>query len=251
MLTVSCVIVYRLTNCSMPKLSLLLSCEHASKAIPSRYASYFERAGKTLMTHRGYDIGAIAVYRAMKPLAGFALAAKYSRLLIDLNRSLKHQAVFSEFSKALLPEEKACIVEEIYQPYRDALISAITQHKHPLHIACHTFTPVLGGQVRHNDVGFLYDPRSPGEKAFCTRWRANLLALAPGLKVRMNYPYLGSSDGLPTHIRKSQSNPSYIGIELEVNQRHFSPDGLCQTEVVSLLKKSLSTTIKEYELWNV
>ena len=233
-------------NCFMSRLSLLLTFEHASRAIPAPYSACFEKAQRVLSTHRGYDIGALAVYTALKPLSDFSIAAQYSRLLIDLNRSLNHKAVFSEFSSSLSPEKKLRLVSEVYQPYRDTVLSEVVRLKNPLHIASHTFTPVLGGQIRDNDVGFLYDPRSIGEKAFCERWCANLLVLGSDLKVRMNYPYLGTSDGLPTAIRKSQLNPNYMGVELEVNQRHFSRDGRCQTKIISLLKQSLVSTMEEY-----
>jgi hypothetical protein len=41
------------------------------------------------------------------------------------------------------------------------------------------------------------------------------------MKVRFNYPYKGTSDGLTTTLRK-KFGPQYVGIEIEINQKFFS-----------------------------
>jgi hypothetical protein len=38
--------------------------------------------------------------------------------------------------------------------------------------------------------------------------------------VRRNYPYRGYADGLTTHLRRRYRGRAYIGIEIEVNQKH-------------------------------
>jgi predicted N-formylglutamate amidohydrolase len=78
---------------------------------------------------------------------------------------------------------------------------------------------VLNGKVRGADVGLLYDPARQGEADLCARWKAALLARAPELRVRRNYPYAGKGDGLTSHLRRRFSHNAYLGIELEVNQR--------------------------------
>jgi predicted N-formylglutamate amidohydrolase len=74
--------------------------------------------------------------------------------------------------------------------------------------------------VRNADIGLLYDPARRGEAELCRRWQARLRASAPELKVRRNYPYAGKSDGFTTYLRRRFPAKVYVGIELEINQKH-------------------------------
>jgi len=38
--------------------------------------------------------------------------------------------------------------------------------------------------------------------------------------VRRNYPYTGKSDGFTAYLRRRFPADAYIGIELEINQKH-------------------------------
>jgi hypothetical protein len=38
--------------------------------------------------------------------------------------------------------------------------------------------------------------------------------------VRRNYPYRGYADGLTTYLRRRYARHGYIGVEIEVNQKH-------------------------------
>jgi predicted N-formylglutamate amidohydrolase len=89
-----------------------------------------------------------------------------------------------------------------------------------VHLSSHSFTPALDGVARDADIGLLYDPRRAGERALCRHWRSALARHAPALKVRMNYPYAGTADGFTTYLRRRFPGHGYVGIELEVNQRH-------------------------------
>jgi len=91
-----------------------------------------------------------------------------------------------------------------------------------IHISSHSFTPVLDGKARNADIGLLYDPARHGEVALCERWKNALTALAPHLKVRRNYPYAGKGDGLTRHLRRRYSPRVYVGVELEINQKHVA-----------------------------
>ena len=46
------------------------------------------------------------------------------------------------------------------------LRAAVAARKQVLHVAVHSFTPVLHGERRNADVGLLYDPARPRERAF-------------------------------------------------------------------------------------
>src|SRR5690606_17137901 len=79
--------------------------------------------------------------------------------------------------------------------------------------------PKLHGKVRQTEIGLLYDPQRAREKRFCQAWRKSLIAHSPDLRVRKNYPYLGTSDGFTTYLRTKFTDSQYAGIELEVNQK--------------------------------
>ncbi len=91
-----------------------------------------------------------------------------------------------------------------------------------LHLAIHSFVPVLDGVEREVEIGLLFDPGRGAERAFCQRVRRGLReSLAGGahrLRVRFNEPYRGVADGLPTWLRKHFPPSQYMGIELEVSQ---------------------------------
>jgi predicted N-formylglutamate amidohydrolase len=113
-----------------------------------------------------------------------------------------------------------------------------------LHVAVHSFAPELNGVVRHADVGLLYDPARRGESAFCHRWADALRQEVPTLRVRANYPYRGTADGLTTFLRGRFGAGRYWGVELEVNQKHFigtSSRPLLQRAIEKSLAQALAS----------
>lgn len=202
---------------------LLFSCEHGGNRIPVPYAPAFRGAAELLTSHRGYDLGALALARWLARRAKAPLyAVAVSRLLIDLNRSLHHPRLFSEISAALDDEEQRRIIRRYYQAHRrrveKAIRTRVATHGRVVHIAVHSFTPVLAGKARHADIGLLYDPTRPAEKDLCRRWTVRLREIAPDLHVRRNYPYRGRADGFTRYLRRCFGARRYLGIEIEVNQ---------------------------------
>ncbi len=209
----------------MKSRTLILSCEHGGARIPSRYRHLFgtDAARKALRSHRGSDLGAIQLARSVQRGLGAPLhASTVTRLLVDLNRSIGHPRLFSEFSKDLKREERADLLEQHYLPHRRAIESSIAGHarggRQVVHVCVHSFAPRIDEQVRTADLGLLYDPSRASERAFANDWRVALHSVHPGLRVRRNYPYLGKADGLATHLRSVFGPQQYIGIELEVSQ---------------------------------
>ena len=81
---------------------LVLSCEHASNKVPARYAGMFEGEPTLLSSHRAFDIGAAELARRWSKITEAPLVqGRMSRLLVDLNRSRCHPALFSEFTRTL------------------------------------------------------------------------------------------------------------------------------------------------------
>jgi predicted N-formylglutamate amidohydrolase len=203
----------------------LVTCEHGGNRIPSRYRPLFRDHEALLPTHRGYDAGALRLAKEMAAaLAAPVFAATVSRLLIDLNRSLIHPDLYSEATRPASEAIRREIWQRYYLPYRTKVETRIEQAyskaERVIHLSCHTFAAELDGTVRDADIGLLYDPARRQEAAFCQRWREALREAAPSLRVRMNYPYSGKSDGFTTALRRRHEGKRYLGIELEVNQRN-------------------------------
>lgn len=228
---------------------VLITCEHGGNRIPPRYRPLFAGCEALLHTHRGHDPGALALARKLaRTLHAPLFVSTTSRLLIDLNRSIGHPNLYSEATRSAPPGIRREILEKHYLPYRNAVEShvagAIAQGSRVIHIASHSFTPVLDGAVRNADIGLLYDPERLGELELCRRWQAQLKAQRPGLKVRRNYPYTGKSDGLTAFLRRRFSPEAYIGIELEINQRHAANGGhpwhALQDRVIEALRLAMA-----------
>ncbi|MBI5155390.1 N-formylglutamate amidohydrolase [Candidatus Poribacteria bacterium] len=204
----------------------LITCEHAGNRVPAKYRQHFRQAGATLESHRGWDPGALPLARAVARGLGAPLfCSTVSRLVVDLNRSIDHPKVFSEFTKSLEPREREQIAELYYMPFRAEVESTvrrcIKQGNRVVHLGIHTFTPVLHGVVRNADAAILYDPARRRERGAASWWLDTIQGLAPGLRVRRNYPYRGNSDGHTTALRQLFPEDCYLGFEFEANHRDF------------------------------
>jgi predicted N-formylglutamate amidohydrolase len=135
------------------------------------------------------------------------------------------------------------ILKHYYQPYRAQaerfVRQAIADHGLVIHLSSHSFTPELDGKIRDADIGLLYDPARPGEADLCERWKASLEDCAPHLTVRRNYPYAGKGDGLTGWFRQRLPPGAYVGIELEVNQKHVVRAGRHWTAMRKVIVESL------------
>jgi predicted N-formylglutamate amidohydrolase len=209
---------------------ILITCEHGGNRIPTRYRHLFAGFEATLTSHRGHDPGARVMARELAlALATPLFVSTSSRLLIDLNRSIGHPKLFSEATRGTSAQTRRELLEKYYLPYRNRIevdiAEAIARGKRVIHVASHSFTPILDGEIRQADVGLLYDPARAGEVDLCRRWQAQFKAQLPGMKLRRNYPYKGRSDGLTAHLRRRFPAEVYIGVELEINQKHVFNGG--------------------------
>ena len=215
--------------CNAGPFAVVVSCEHGGNRVPPRYREWFAGKEELLASHRGYDAGALAMARDLARALGAPLVASTTtRLLVDLNRSPRHRHLFSDWITAAPRGLKAEALALHYLPYRrrlEALVAAaVAAGRRVVHISSHSYTPILDTPVRNADVGILYDPRRPGEVALGARGIAALRADAPQLKVRRNDPDTGKSDGSCAALRRDYPAEKYIGIELEINQRHVAGD---------------------------
>ncbi|NIJ44576.1 putative N-formylglutamate amidohydrolase [Wenyingzhuangia heitensis] len=228
-------------------MKLLLTCEHGGNKIPLAYDSLFLSQELVLQTHRAYDKGALDLFKYLRPLAVFHKSNEISRLFIELNRSLHHPMLFSEFTKKLDKKEKQLLIQQYYLIYRDKVIQQIESLIHSkhciFHISVHSFTPVFNGVTRKCDIGLLYDPSSIHEKKIAQLLKAELKKRAPELNIRCNYPYKGISDGFTKTLRK-QFSKNYVGIEIEINQK-FSFQNKINEDLKKVIYKSIKQIIEQ------
>lgn len=231
--------------------ALMITCEHASNALPGIVVRSFRECNieearrldiescntfgipdEVLASHRGYDIGAYKVFfnlvKRLKP--DFHCQGSFSRLVVDLNRSSTSKSFFSEYT-IRLPKIVKEHITTLWQKYRDKIenfvAKAIPEKQRKfgdniplkvIHLGIHSFTPVLNGVERDADVGILYDPSRPAEARIADVLIKNILEREPTLRIRKNYPYLGKSDGLTTTLRQ-KFGTAYAGLEIEINQK--------------------------------
>jgi predicted N-formylglutamate amidohydrolase len=224
----------------------VVSCEHGGNRVPAQYRDLFAGAGELLATHRGQDIGVLPLARELAERLGVPLhAGTVTRLLVDLHRSAGSRTLFSEFTRELPQFERERILDRYYRPYREGVTAEAAAHisagAQVVHLSLHSFTPEWHGMERRADLGLLYDPRRSLERDFCTAVREALRQSAPHLRVRRNYPYLGTSDSLVTTLRRRFSPASYLGIEIEVNQKHPAGDGRQWSEMRRVVCEAIAS----------
>lgn len=227
---------------------LIVTCEHGGNRIPARWMPLFDGASALLATHRGYDAGSLTMAKALAAAFGAPLIiATVSRLLVDLNRSVGHRALYSNATRGLPRVERQRILAQYYRPYRDEVEArvarAVASGRRVVHVSSHSFTPVLDGKERNADVGLLYDPMRGTERSLCEAWSGLLVHRIAPLRVRRNYPYQGRNDGLTSHLRRRFTPTQYVGVELEVNQKHVRGGARFPATLSSAIVESLGEAL--------
>ncbi|RJP19025.1 MAG: N-formylglutamate amidohydrolase [Candidatus Omnitrophota bacterium] len=230
---------------------LIFTCEHGGNQIPEPYSSYFAGHEEELQSHLGYDAGALELAKKLaKEFHAPFIHSTISRLLIDLNRSITHPDIFSFITRDISSAERFKILHTYYYPQRQQVESTIHKlvesQKPALHIGVHSFTPILNKSTRKADIGILYSPRRPLEKQFCHMWKSVLETMYPSWTIRRNYPYLGVADGFSSHLREIFSAKQYVGIELEINQKHVLDQSSQWKQVQKGIVESLKKTLSEF-----
>jgi predicted N-formylglutamate amidohydrolase len=209
--------------------TVIVTCEHAGNEIPPEYEPLFAGAAPVLASHRGWDPGAMGyAIRVASRLSAPLVATRVSRLLVEVNRSPDHPEVFSRYTRDADRPTRQHLLDAYYTPHRRSVQTLITAlikaGQSVLHLGMHSFVDTLDGMERTVDIGLLFDPGRVSECAFINRWRPELervleaAGCSPALRVRMNEPYLGTDDGLTTHLRTVFPAAGYAGIEIEVRQ---------------------------------
>ena len=226
---------------------ILLVCEHAGQAIPQSLGGLgITRA--VLDSHRGWDIGALAVARGVAARLDAPLVIQhYSRLVIDANRPPEsREAVPAEVDGVVIPGNVGITAaaqrdraEAIFDPF-DAAISRLMRARRPRGcFSIHSFTPVMGGIARPWHAGFL-TRRDP---ATAERMIAAIAARRPDLTLAMNEPYRIEDDTdwfIPRHAEPAGAAHALIEIR---NDMIDTPAGA--DTWADLVAQAISAVMKE------
>lgn len=202
---------------------VLLVGDHASNAIPEALDQLGLDAS-ILEQHVAYDIGTHKLISHLSEhLDACAVLAGYSRLIVDLNRSLEDATAFPEISdnipipgnQALTADSKTLRIQSFYTPYRIAIDGMLHRFRErnivPALIAIHSFTPEMAGFKRPWHVGILWDkdPRIP------VPLMRNLRNHPNGFNIGDNEPYSGKhpADYTIDHHAESAGLP-HVSIEV-------------------------------------
>lgn len=238
-------------NCLKASTSkIILSCEHGGNHVPKDYQKLFSNRKSVLNTHRAWDKGALSLAKILsKKLSVPLVYSETTRLLVDLNRSLHHHHLFSEFTRHCDKQTKEKILHDYYHSYRrrvESLVDkSVKKNITVVHYSIHSFTPKLNGDIRNADIGLLYDPKRKKETYLCKRLQKYLQNLLPSLNIRRNYPYRGTADGLTTHLRRKFSQKNYCGIEIEINQKHVLSNAMKWSELQRLVSDAINNALTE------
>ena len=221
------------------KLRPVVTCEHAGNTVPPNYAHLFHGKEDILQSHRGWDPGAVEVASALSnDLAASFFICETTRLLVEPNRSLHSESLFSEYSKGLTETEKDHLLQNYYHPHRTTVEQLIRNSIGAvLHLSIHTFTPVWDGLERIVDLGLLFDPERKNETKFCEDYKTKLNKSLLAINIEFNEPYKGIDDGFTTYLRTRFSDDQYLGIEIEINQKFVGTEKL--TAITEALLESL------------
>ena len=176
---------------------LILTCEHASSAIPEEYNN-LGLSPELLDTHIARDKGCALLTESLAKSSGCtAFMANFSRLFIDYNRrETEDSLILGESDRIVIPgnqnlspSEKQFRIEKFHRPYYQAIKRKIADLKThgitPIIFSIHGFTPQLqGGDFRPWNAGILYVKDNPFAKAVLAHLRSYTT-----LKVDANVPY--------------------------------------------------------------
>ena len=148
---------------------MIFVCDHAANALPDFYGTLGLEVG-AFAAHIARDIGAADVTRALAADFGApAILARWSRLLIDLNRGADDPTLVMKLSDGrIIPgnrdadaKEIAHRLEKFHEPYHAAIAAEIVRAREagiiPVILSMHSFTPVWKGVKRPWEVGVLWD----------------------------------------------------------------------------------------------
>lgn len=200
--------------------ALIFVCDHAADALPDPYGT-LGLAAEVFKTHIASDIGAADVARELAvAYRAPAILARWSRLLIDLNRGADDPTLIMKLSDGRIiagnrdvdAKEAEYRLAQFHAPYHAAIAGEIARAREaavvPALISMHSFTPNWKGTRRPWEVGVLWDKDDRLAKPL-------IAALTrAGLHVGDNEPYSGELEGDCMFVHGTTNGLPHVLIEI-------------------------------------
>jgi len=200
---------------------LLFLCDHASNAVPPD----LDLLGLTeadFARHIAYDIGAAELTRALADLwQAPALLARWSRLVVDLNRGNDDPTVVMKLSDGrIIPGNRDLDrkgikdrVRQFHAPYHAAIATKIRDAASagiaPILVSMHSFTPLWRGHPRPWHIGVLWDRDGRLALPLLERLRRE-----PDITVGDNEPYSGELENDTLYRHGTMNGLPHVLIEV-------------------------------------
>lgn len=209
----------------------IVTCDHATNRVPPEIGD-LRLPAADMNRHIAYDIGALGVARALGELLNApVVSSNFSRLVIDPNRGTDDPTLVMQLydgsiipaNRAVAEEDRAERITSYYQPYDDALASAMADHPGAALVSIHSFTPQLRGRpARPWQVGVLFADDARLSQPFIGTLQSD-----PDLCVGVNEPYVGHlpGDAVDRHALKAGRHNTLIELRNDLIE---SPDGQAQ-----------------------
>jgi predicted N-formylglutamate amidohydrolase len=211
---------------------ILVVCDHASNAVPAGIDLGIDPA--LLERHIAFDIGVAGVAGYLVQLSDCAaFLAKWSRLLVDLNRYPHDDSVIPKASDAkvipgnqLNAAERDERLKQYFHPYHAELADLVARNRPALIVSLHSFTPALDSDPlaeRPWQIGILYNSQDTASQLAIARLEGE------GLIVGDQLPYSGKHLNATMNRHAEADDIPYIGVEIRQDlivdaegQEHFA-----------------------------
>lgn len=209
--------------------------DHAGAAVPAALDDLGLRA-EDRRRHISLDIGVERLGIALgRRLGAPFLMQRYSRLVIDCNRSpADRESIAEESDGTLVPgnrglsdAERDARLTEIFLPYHRAIEVLLDRRRArgraTVFVSLHSFTPVLGGRRRPWDIGVLHD----GHRDDLALRLLDALG-STGRSIGDNEPYAMDSTDYTVPAHAFTRDLPYAEIEVRQDLLAEDPEGLAR-----------------------
>ncbi|TAE91998.1 MAG: hypothetical protein EAZ81_04205 [Verrucomicrobia bacterium] len=203
---------------------LVVSCEHATCAIPDAFKEALQSDVERITSPEGWDPGALNLAQALAMKFRTPLVhCEVSRLIIDCHLQDGDPARWSECSQKLTDHQREKLHERQLIPHlsgiRQRIATELVRNASVLHVSVHTFDPALHPDLH---IALLHSEGRAGEAAMAQLWLQILQEKFPQLEIRKNEMfYPENTKTLLDTLRKERSSAQYQAIELQVSNQFF------------------------------
>lgn len=231
---------------------VMVTCEHASNHLPEPY-TWSQGDADFKHTHWAYDPGAADTAKLLaQRLETIAVLSKFTRLLLDANRTLYSETLFRkacdgrplDLNTALTAEERYSRISRFHVPYHQ-LVGETAEFLDPdLIISIHTFTPNYEGQIRSVEVGVLYEDY---DAALALYTQAQFQSA--GFDSRLNEPWSGKAGLMPVAlgVKFAKGDRHRDTIELEI-RNDLATDETIREKIVKILVDLAERQVQSHQI---